>query len=216
MTQMSLMNFFKKGAEAPFEHEAEFKWQEDAACRFQPHTLFEIASKDSPIAYGLTVNEIKDLNEANFDRAKEICNTCPVFDLCYTSAEESDFDWTVRAGILPVKYNSTPQGRPLKGDPSKCPKGHSNWKLRPGEHGGRRCITCHSEASRLRRREKNPEGIDPTKPSLVGTARGKLCKYNHDSWVKRKGDYGYDCLTCRRERNLRNQQARREAARMSA
>lgn len=213
MAQMSMLNILKKGSEMPFDHEPEFRWQEDAACRFQPYTLFEIASLDSAISEGLNVNEIKDLNNTNLSRAQEICNTCPVWDMCYTTARSEDFEFTMRAGIFPTRLNATKQGRPSgaalrsSGKPviargkvcNKCQ--HDDWitdgKVKGTDADKYRCRIC--------RNARRSGGTPPRKfndPSQV-------CDGGHDlsNWHRRSDQDGWRCLECDRNKS----RARREA-----
>lgn len=197
MAGMSILNMLKKGSEMPFDHDSEFMWQEDAACRFQPYTLFQIASLEDAIAEGLTESEIKDLNEANLTRAKEICNTCPVWDECYTSADPSDFDWTMRAGIMPTRLNLTLQGRPRKPKAVKggfqkvvditqpCLRGHFEWVERSDGHG-HRCRGCRRDPNAKPRKE-------------IETNHERPCPEGHFDWrlVQRAGRKDrYLCRPC--------------------
>jgi hypothetical protein len=215
MATLRLFSSLMKGSEMSFDYEPEFQWQEDAACRFQPYTLFEIAGNDSKISEGLTEVEVKDLNDANFKRAKEICNTCPVWDMCYTTAELSDFDWSVRAGILPGRYNPNPKGRPPQGVPFKasedgrCSKGHDAWKVYPDGH--RRCRTCKNLRDGVNENAWHPS---PDKP----------CKRGHEGhWGTKASTKTLECKECRREDSSKGnekrrmkRQAEREAAKLAS
>lgn len=109
-------------------HHPEYIWQDDAACAFQPSTLFEVAEEGSEIAKGLSPAEISDLNSANFERAGEICASCPVFDECAEDMTTGDFLYVFRAGHAPDLFiddrSLTPRkpvGRP-KGSLDKVPR----------------------------------------------------------------------------------------------
>lgn len=203
-TQLRMVSAYAKGSEAPFETEKPYNWREDAACAFQPHTLFEIASSNDPIAEGIVPegsdpqNELTALNANNFKRAQEICNTCPVWHECYTNAALDDFQWTVRAGILPTKFNSNLQGRPKTAALKKvslihgatpggkyCSKGHCNWYNKP--NGERVCRTCKQDKD-VERRPRVGVKVDPSKP---------CDKCGTKNWRSRVGQGGHICRTCK-------------------
>lgn len=204
MVRMDFLTMMTKGSEFQWDHDSEFQWQEDAACRFQPYTLFEIASSGDAIAEGLNDSEIKDLNSANFERAGEICSTCPVFAECRDNATVEDFYFTFRAGRIPVGFNPNPKGRPLKGDAvasrpdgtAPCVTcGEFQWLLRK-DRGHYYCGNCESIRRKAQRAGNKPErvrqAIDPEKP----------CKNGHLEWTERKDLPGhYYCRGCRRDRN---------------
>lgn len=204
-TQLRMVSAYAKGSETPFSTEKPYNWREDAACEFQPPELFEIADRFSPISKGLSLEvdpreegsnridvgkAIKDLNADNFKRAQEICGTCPVWHSCYAEADVEDFQWTVRAGILPTKYNPVHQGRPVD-DYKECPKGHS--KKRRSDGKGWYCQPCINEKA-VERRKKN--GSPPPIQPREKFSRGKLCKKGeHDLWMRRS-DGTHQCAPC--------------------
>lgn len=180
-TQLRMVSAYSKGSELQFEHDRPWHWKDDAACAFQPSSLFELADTFSPISEGIVpsgddpVPAIKDLNTVNFERALEICASCPVLNQCEEDAEPGDFRWTVRAGRLPVAYNAALAGRPVVTSKT-CGEGHEMTK-RPGN--GWYCLPCQNEKAKARRRG---EGSGPRKPKKI-FSRGKLCrKGEHDSW----------------------------------
>lgn len=191
-----------------WELEKEYIWQDDAACAFQPSTLFEVAFHGDPVAEGLTVNETHDLNETNLRAAQKICNGCPVWDQCYTSAESEDFEWTMRAGIMPTKHVATPVGRP-SGATSKigrpkqtvCRNGHDDWATQP--NGKRYCVPC----------KKVTQGLNNAKRPLKGRKlretikRDSICRYGHDAWIQKANGTHY-CSPCRREREAQAREAK--------
>lgn len=216
MATLRLFSSLMKGSEMSFDYEPEFQWQEDAACRFQPYTLFEIADKHSPISIGLSGTEIKELNDANFERAQEICNTCPVKGTCLETAEKEDFDWSVRGGLLPIRYNPVPQGRPegttrkeeykttktiARG--VKCRKGgHDEWQFQGGHRW--RCIPCRDAYNAGRPRNPKPEAERFT--------RGVQCKFGHDDWVYvNKEKTKRRCYICRRDADALQAEKKRDA-----
>ncbi len=171
--------------------EQEYIWQDDAACAFQPPELFEIASFDSPISQGIDpegddpVAAIRDLNSQNFKRAQEICNTCPVWHLCYTEAALDDFDWTVRAGIKPALFNEGQRGRP-RADCGECSGPRNSWdKTRKSWY----CKPCRN-ATRAAWRAKLAD--EAAKVSLV---KAYCCSRGHYNWTPRKSG-GRRCQTC--------------------
>lgn len=206
--------------------EPEYRWQDDAACAFQPHTLFEIAAFDDRIAEGIVPkgsdpsNELTRLNLANFERAKEICNTCPVWHLCYLEADESDFEQTVRAGITPTLFNPNLAGRNRVVAKPKvpkikpvslikaycCSKGHYNWAHY--KTGKRRCRTCNILKHRKNREAERLARTGSTKKTNnrqhATFERGVTCKHGHDEWcqytrTKRGKEYVSNiCVPCKK------------------
>lgn len=135
-----------------YESEPEYIWQDDAACAFQPHTLFEVATVESRISEGLTELEILDLNKANFVRAKEICDSCPVLAECEAATTGADRKHTFRAGVYPTSLSFNSRGRPKKEKKdldSECPKGHRDYA-----YDGRGKLYC-MECNRIRKRERD-------------------------------------------------------------
>lgn len=206
---------------ATYQHDPEYIWQDDAACAFQPHTLFEVAREGDPITKGLTsLAEIQDLNETNLRAGQKICNTCPVWDLCYTSANPGgkgaigDFDYTMRAGIMPKRHNVTPLGRPAKSQ--TCPKGHVDWGT--DNNGHRRCNTCTHERSvfQAERQKALRAAEGRTKRQLEGVQRGVECKYGHDQWKPRaaKQRGSWHCIPCKRASDAEYKRKVREAAKV--
>lgn len=171
----------------------EYIWQDDAACAFSPPTMFEVAFEGDPIAEGLSVNEIKDLNSTNLAAAQKICNRCPVWSECYASADPQDFHTTMRAGIIPLRHNPTLHGRPStinhsgprpKLDPTKpCLNGHdvNDWVKRADKGNSWRCQGCVRDRLAQKKREaatpkEKRQKIDPSKP----------CPAGHFDWLIRK------------------------------
>lgn len=188
------------------ESDPEWIWQDDAACLFSDPNLFDLNALDP-----------KSQAVQKFKAAQKICSTCPVRDMCEETATQGDLEYSVRGGKLPLKFNPVSQGRPRTVSNGLCLKGHDNWVVRPGKRGGRRCATCHSEESRARRKAKNPDGIDPTKPRRKGEARGKKCRYGHDEWVpSKRGVAWFRCPICKREVDTKNQAIRRKAAKVAS
>lgn len=203
---MDFLTMMTKGSEFQWDHDSEFQWQEDAACRFQPYTLFEIASPEDAIAEGLDVNEIKDLNDANFKRAGEICSTCPVFSECDTSASKADFAWTFRAGKVPSNFNPNLAGRPASEHVVSLVR-PKNYKKRNNPHkpcrncgvkewyekkksNGSIVYRCHN-CDRIRKGASKHVPLDTSKPCL---------KCGEMDWgVRRDGDREYNsCKACMR------------------
>lgn len=202
MPQMSLINMMHKGAESDYETEKAWIWQDDAACAFQPASMFEVAFPGDRITEDTkTLNEVHDLNETNLRAAQKICGTCPVFDLCYTSAEPEDFRWTMRAGVMPTAHNITALGRPAK--TNTCPEGHvGNWTT--DRNGHRRCVSCDNARSIRQAEEQKAKRAAEgrTKRTVEPIARGKRCRLEHDEWKPRK-DGGWTCVPCKRAADLR-------------
>lgn len=194
-------------AKHQWETEKPYHWTEDAACAFLPPTMFAIANGGSPIADGLTEDELKDLNNANFEAATKVCNTkCPVFTECYLSAEDVDFEETVRAGIIPTKHNPRSKGRPrqvevmVKNDPTKpCKNGHAleDWRKRKEGVDSWYCQGCKREQKGCKPAVKvNPEGP---------------CSNGHEGmWYQDKHGY-FRCRTCKRDRDRKTKAAKKAA-----
>lgn len=220
-TQLRMVSAYSKGSEMQFGHERPYHWKEDAACAFQPYSLFELASFDSPISDGISLEvdpseenpkeldkmqAIRDLNADNFKKAQEICNSCPVWHECYQDAQEDDFEWTVRAGILPTKYNPTRQGRPRKADKydehgvplcKKC--GTPKEGIRSDR--GRFCKPCKSQQTMEAARLKRAASSKP-RPTTELFELGKKCGSGHDEWAlrsKKKPDGPFYCMPCKRK-----------------
>lgn len=184
--------------------EVQYIWQDDAACLFSPPELFEY--------------EV----DRDYSEARKDCNKCPVWHLCYQTAEPEDFQWTMRAGVEPWG-NSAP---PLKAEPreyvrerevvsrgKECQKGHDQWVAR-GD-GNYRCKPCQ-KANNLKQNEKRKgERTGPTR-TREGFSRGKQCQYGHDSWFVRNKAGEFECLPCNLERNRKAKARSREAAKLAS
>lgn len=191
-----------------WETEKAYIWQDDAACGFQPPTLFEIAREGDPIAEDLTPKELWDLNSTNLLAAKKICDGCPVLDQCLTSAHPEDFRYVMRAGIMPANFTPRGPGRP-KGvknrkvnSPDKpCKNGHElrHWKERSDTRNWE-CRQC------IRERNGHRE-MEPLSP---------LCPQGHEDWAYRKSNGRRYCKTCNREANQARYHAKKaeEAAKV--
>lgn len=92
----------------PFgESSHEHIWQDDASCNDADPTLFEIAQDGDPSVEWRNSAPPKKrvglpkINMARYEQAKAICETCPVKDLCLSSADPADLYWTTRGGQMP-------------------------------------------------------------------------------------------------------------------
>lgn len=198
-----------------WEQPKKWIWQDDAACAFQPPGLFELTAAGDPAALDDSANELQDLNKTNLAAAQEVCNTCPVWDRCYSSAEEADFEWTMRAGIMPTRLNETPQGRPRKhplaiDTTQPCSEGHFEWKTSKG--GGTYCGPCKVAYNKAANAKRPSKG----RPAAVTIERGITCQYGHDQWTKNgqnsKGGFQYQCRPCKNERDrVRRREQRADA-----
>lgn len=192
MVTMDFFTVLKKGTEMQFDHESAYTWQEDAACRFLPWSMFEIASRDSKISEGMTEKEIKDLNATNFKAADKACGKCPVIADCYSSTEDGDHLYTFRAGIVPLNFNPTPQGRPsgattgggslqLGRDCKKC--SNDDWYSRGKEKNGKiryNCRVCKNAARRESTERR--QYVNPEEPCKNGHAASEWVKSEKSSW----------------------------------
>jgi hypothetical protein len=214
MAQLHAMTALKKGSEFQWMTDVAYIWQDDAACAFHPYSMFEVAFQGDPVAEGLTVNEIHDLNQANLEAAQKVCNTCPVRDLCYSSARPEDFNDTMRAGIMPTRFNMTPHGRPkaapaklLKNDPTEpCASGHNEWRKRPEGKDSWYCQGCKRE-QRGAAKQTKMTGENP-------------CVNGHEPELQKQDKAGYwRCGECKRARDneyRKDKNAREKAAKMAA
>ncbi len=213
-TQLRMVSAYSKGSELSFSTPRAYHWTDDAACAFQPHTLFEIATSEDRIAEGIAPSgrdtrvPLRELNEENLKRAKEICNTCPVKQACIDEAEPEDFLWTVRGGRTPTNFNEEPRTNKRYGEIGPngiriCKHcGEEQQGVKP--NGGLFCRPCKykktNEAARLRR----ATGVKKPRVAAKTVKRGKTCSNGHDEWTERpsKGRASkFECYRCRRERD---------------
>lgn len=203
-------------AKQQWETEKPYHWTEDAACAFLPPTMFTVCSPGSAIAEGLSLAELRDLNEANLEAAQKVCLGCPVIDECRKEAGPVDLEVTVRAGLWPTGFSREAAPSRRKPDSDPCGRGHVDWARYPkSPKKGRYCKTCANEAAQRRRMEKAlTEGKKP-KPRVKGVQRGERCVNGHDNWYAYKGTRPeggrYECKTCKNERDRLSAQKRRAA-----
>lgn len=179
LTQMT------KGSEFPWLTD-NYVWQDDAACAFSPPELFEVVRDDD----SLSAIEIKELNASNLEKAKAICDTCPVWHLCYSSASDEDSFHTVRAGLVSEK---PPKGFSLHGNlrEDECGFGHTDWAL--DSKGYNFCRTCKRERDRTYNGKRERSGGAPGRPAQ------EVCKRGHSSWGTYSNNRRY-CKTCKKIR----------------
>lgn len=129
-------------------------WTDDAACVGSDPAMFEL---EAP-ARSMTVPE-EDSAHDLIAQGLRICSSCPVKKSCSSAASSDDRYWSTRGGQPPegLFADSTPPAGvrvrgPLGSHGRKrskyCPKGHDNWKERPGK--GRRCVDCDRLNNRKR------------------------------------------------------------------
>lgn len=116
-------------------------WWEDANCHEMDPTLFE------PSLEGRARRETKlELNEQRMEQARKACSDCPVWHLCYQKAQESDFYYTMRAGIEPgqlTEYRELGQIRYQTGqERERCVRGHNDWVIWGKKKPRKKCRTC--------------------------------------------------------------------------
>ncbi len=120
-------------------------WADRANCKNKAFELFEYQDHESPLTKDMTRPERIEMNQANFDRAGEICIECTVFFECLASATAEDRDWTVRGGEVPLKFQSE-----LKWYASVSAKSDYTCKNGHFVEGGGRCMECHKAWNRER------------------------------------------------------------------
>lgn len=192
MARMQVLTELTKGSEFPWMNDS-YIWQDDAACAFQPPTLFEIARWGDPVTEGLEAGQLHSLNVENLKAAKKVCDSCPVWHECYSSADPTDFRETMRAGIMPINFQVAPQGRPAN-DPTKpCQGGHplESWRLRKNRNQWY-CKDCHREGS-TRGKKGGRRKNDPTQPCRNGHELRHWKRHN-----KTKNG-GWECSQCIRD-----------------
>lgn len=197
-----------------WETEKQYIWQDDAACAFSPSTMFEVAVPSDDVAAGDGVNEVHDLNETNLRAAQKICGKCPVISECRESADEDDFKWTMRAGVMPTKHVLVPVGRPAKvatgaKKQTTCRNGHEDWVT--ASNGKRYCGPC-KKAYQGAVNAKRPSTGRRTAKTIQ---RGVECHYGHDEWNFKTSTKTYNCQVCRRDRDRLASKLKREAGKLS-
>lgn len=191
-------------------------WRDQAACKGRHH-LFDLIDRES--SFRRDVEDlverdklIKSYNLSNFNQAKSICESCPVFFECKDSAKGEDHAWTFRAGKLPYSLRVRAAGRPV-GSKSRpvdwktraCRKGHvGHYALKSGQY---RCTECARMVDRDYRQRKGMKPRPPRADYLPGT-----CRHGHvDKYLPDKRDSKY-CAECARiyskEKRERNKAAR--------
>src|SRR5512139_4016889 len=127
-------------------------WFEDAACYDLSPDLFE------PSFEGSSEEEIIATNEAKMEQALPACSDCPVWHLCYSKAEESDFYYTMRAGLEPgqlKEYKELHQVRDFSGERvERCSRGHNDWVIWGKKRPRRKCRQCDLEDGPKRRQAR--------------------------------------------------------------
>lgn len=211
MAGISAVGRLIKGAEMSFDHDSEFMWQEDAACRFMPYTMFEVASHTDAIAEGMDTVEIKELNATNFSAAKKVCDKCPVQTECLESATEGDLNWTMRAGRMPARLNLTAVGRPAKGSPESKPP----YCTRCGEDDLHYVAKQNRWSCRECGRRANKDSPTPSAPKLAGTGPCRICGAEEFAVRLSSRDQSpyRQCMPCKRRNDKESGARRTEKAR---
>lgn len=65
--------------------------------------LFELAESDHWLYAGMPFSQMYHLNEEHVAKAQDLCMTCTRYNKCVDSARPDDIEWSVRAGIGPLK-----------------------------------------------------------------------------------------------------------------
>lgn len=131
-------------------------WQLDAACTTSDSAIFEY-DEDKGLEYNIN----------NFSAAAKICATCPVLDMCASTATEDDRIYTFRAGARPReagRRNSarlrTPEEQELELRRERlCLNGHI-WTPSRKKYAARQgCPVCRLQAQVRRRAERKALGL---------------------------------------------------------
>lgn len=124
-------------------------WFEEAGCYDMDPNLFEPALKAGSEEIDLASSE------ACMEQARKACSDCPVWHLCYSKAEESDFYYTMRAGLEPgqlKEYEELHQVREFSGEKvERCVRGHNDWVIWGKKRPRRKCRQCDLEDGPKRR-----------------------------------------------------------------
>lgn len=110
-------------------------WMESAACgAADPEDFEPVYNRNSD-----------EENEARFERARKICDSCPVITQCEENSSITDKWYTFRAGQEPGQYVHHKKSKKITyltrstSPEGKCKHGHNDWVM----WGGRpKCRTC--------------------------------------------------------------------------
>lgn len=126
----------------------EYVWTDDAQCSDVDPELFQVAVQGDPEVAGMNNPQIKAYNLAKMEKARTVCDGCPVLQTCLAEAEPSDRFWSVRGGELPTKLtNKRGVNRPPTWDmsgydvPWSCPNHGTEFK-RDYQRGEGRQVYC--------------------------------------------------------------------------
>lgn len=122
-------------------------WFEQAACAESNPDDFEIKS-----GKGYTAERAVEINEKRFAEAKKLCDSCPVWHLCYLNATPEDFFYTMRAGLEPGQFTAMKsegriryRGTQMAGENTRCKRDHINSFRIVGKKRKRRiCVECNA------------------------------------------------------------------------
>lgn len=115
-------------------------WYEDAKCYEMDSELFEPALEGGSRQENLTVSGER------MEQAKQACDDCPVWHLCYQKAQENDFFYTMRAGLRPgqlVEYEELGRVNYRSGqEQERCVNGHNDWVIWGKARPRKKCREC--------------------------------------------------------------------------
>lgn len=86
----------------------EYVWTDDAACLWSDPELFQLSQFGDPDVEHIEVNQTARLTKFNrekVEKAKSICEGCPVRATCLKTASTSDLHWSVRGGQTPKRLD---------------------------------------------------------------------------------------------------------------
>lgn len=141
-------------------------WWEDAACQSSPAEDFE-PRLEGEANKGKSRHQVVQENEASLDRARQMCNGCPVWHLCYQKANREDFFYTMRAGIEPEQFTEYKEqgrinhrGNQELGLKATCRRGHNNWTIWGKKRPRRKCVTCNAMTTKQKAEFDSMNAVD--------------------------------------------------------
>lgn len=115
----------------------EYIWQDDAACGGIDPELFMVNRMGDPeVAHIKASQALRAHNLDKLERAKSVCEDCPVKRECLEDATSSDLHWSVRGGQTPTSLQGD-KLRMSRGDiPISEASEYIEYTCRSGRHVG--------------------------------------------------------------------------------